>query len=405
MEGERAGMEQTPESVNWLVAETDKLIFQYKQNIRQLIQSERSRLKELIEERSANTVAEACQKVAEQIIEETKNAANEEGARIITTAQQQAESTITEAERQVKEEAKKKTKQEVERLIQRGKEESAKIVRYAKLLAEKESDKVISKSRKDADQLVRDISKSARSEAQQEAARIITEAKQKATKITADAAKGGKREWEQQLAKMVTEVKQKSEREATQLPTEVSLRVEKIIDQAEKEVHAEFGESDRFIAEAREKLGQVTEDANEDTEESLEHRSVPVSLPVAPAGEGTEMAATIVETKPDAAAASMADDMLCKGRIELEIMPPIDFVQIRNLADCLHQPPDIQLVGLYGSWDDKSSEAKNIAVVDVSQPIPLLRLLKEMPPVKSVVQQEKKIGLVLKTEPLPFANS
>jgi len=204
---------------------------------------------------------------------------------------------------------------------------------------------------------------------------------------------------------VVIEASQKSEREATQLLAEVSLRVEKIIDQAMQEVHAEFGDSDRFIAEAREKLGQVTGDADEDTEESLEHRNEPVSLPVATAEEGKEAVDTIIKTETDAAATSTADDKLCGGRIELEIMPPIDFMQIRNLANCLHRPPDIQLVGLYGSWDDKRSEAKNIAVIDVSQPIRLLKLLKEMPPIKSVVEQEKKIGIVLKTETPPPANS
>ena len=200
---------------------------------------------------------------------------------------------------------------------------------------------------------------------------------------------------------MVAEVKHKSEGEATQVLTEVSLRVEKIIDQAKKEAQGKLGDSARFIVEAREKLGQVTEAADEDTEERLGHRSEPEGLTVATVEQGTEVVDTIVEAETDAAATDKANDKLYKGRLELEIIPPVDFVQIRNLANCLHQPPDMLFVGLYGSSDDGGSEAKNIAVVDVSQPIPLLKLLKEISSIERVVEQEENIGLVLKTEPLP----
>jgi len=60
----------------------------------------------------------------------------------------------------------------------------------------------------------------------------------------------------------------------------------------------------------------------------------------------------------------------------------------------MSQIPDMQLVILSGS-----SEGDTRAIVDISRPLPLLKILREMPLVKSVVEQKNNIKVALKTEP------
>ncbi len=84
---------------------------------------------------------------------------------------------------------------------------------------------------------------------------------------------------------------------------------------------------------------------------------------------------------------------LYKGVVELTIMPPVDLGQLENLEKDLRQVENLRLVLVGGSVDEG-----NRIVVSAEEPIPLLRILKEMPAVEQVVRKSGKTQVTLKTK-------
>ena len=84
---------------------------------------------------------------------------------------------------------------------------------------------------------------------------------------------------------------------------------------------------------------------------------------------------------------------LYEGVMELTIVPPIDLGQMENLEKDLRQVENLRLVLVGGSVDEG-----NKIVVSAEKPIPLLRILGEMPAVEQVVRKGDKIQVTLKAE-------
>jgi len=82
-----------------------------------------------------------------------------------------------------------------------------------------------------------------------------------------------------------------------------------------------------------------------------------------------------------------------QGTVELVIMSPVDLAQMRKLEEYLCQVQDLRLVLVGGSVDEGSK-----IVVSAEKPIPLIDVIREMPPVEQVVKKGKKIQITLKTE-------
>ncbi len=84
---------------------------------------------------------------------------------------------------------------------------------------------------------------------------------------------------------------------------------------------------------------------------------------------------------------------LYEGVMELTIVPPIDLGQMENLEKDLRQVENLRLVLVGGSVDEG-----NKIVISAEKPIPLLRILGEMPAVEQVVRKGDKIQVTLKAE-------
>jgi hypothetical protein len=84
---------------------------------------------------------------------------------------------------------------------------------------------------------------------------------------------------------------------------------------------------------------------------------------------------------------------LYKGVVRLTIVPPVDSVQVRKLEEHLSQVPDLQLVLISGSI----AEGTEI-IVSTESPIPLLDILRDMPPVAQVAKKGKTTQITLKAE-------
>ena len=84
---------------------------------------------------------------------------------------------------------------------------------------------------------------------------------------------------------------------------------------------------------------------------------------------------------------------LYKGTVRLSIVPPVDSGQFRKLEEHLSQVPELQLVLIGGSV----AEGTEI-VVSAESPIPLLDILRDMPPVAQVTKKGKTAQITLKAE-------
>lgn len=84
---------------------------------------------------------------------------------------------------------------------------------------------------------------------------------------------------------------------------------------------------------------------------------------------------------------------LYKGTVRLTIVPPVDSGQVRKLEEHLSQVPELRLVLIGGSV----AEGTEI-VVSAESPIPLLDILRDMPPVAQVTKKGKTAQITLEAE-------
>ena len=84
---------------------------------------------------------------------------------------------------------------------------------------------------------------------------------------------------------------------------------------------------------------------------------------------------------------------LYEGMVKLVVVPPIDLGQMEKLEKDLRQVEDLRLVLVGGSVDEGSQ-----IVVSAGKPIPLIDILREMPPVEQVVKKGNEIQITLKAE-------
>ena len=126
--------------------------------------------------------------------------------------------------------------------------------------------------------------------------------------------------------------------------------------------------------------------------------------PATPEGDDKERGETKEQTKMETedanqakkAAAKTARDTsaeLFKGEVKLTVVPPVDLSQVRKLEEHLSQVNDLSLVLIGGS----AVEGTEI-IVSAENPLPLLDILEESPPVAEVTKKGKNIHITLKTE-------
>ena len=82
---------------------------------------------------------------------------------------------------------------------------------------------------------------------------------------------------------------------------------------------------------------------------------------------------------------------LHEGMVELVILSPIDLGQMKKLEEALRQVQDLRLLLIGGSLDEGIK-----IVISAGKPIPLVSILREMPPVEQVVKKGKEIQVSLR---------
>ncbi|MFC2068523.1 hypothetical protein ACFLTP_05905 [Chloroflexota bacterium] len=275
------------------------------------------------------------EKEADQIIRETK-----EKVRKDSEAEQKSVQVVKQKEQTVSD-AKDKAKKEAE-------EESSKIIAKARQKAEEEASKVVAKAKQKAEQIIEEAIAKAKKKAEEETTKIRKQAEQSARKLkeTVEKETGDKAKETEQI---IEEAKGKARREA-----------EWIIKEARKRVPV----SDEEIE------GQAEEEG-------------PVTLV-------TERQPEVSEVNAEAEVA-LSEEVgeFFQGRVKLGITSPMDFTQLTKFQEDLRQIPDLVLVSVGGSATGTE------IIISVEKPISLVQVLKEMSPVKLVVNKGEKLQITL----------
>ena len=79
--------------------------------------------------------------------------------------------------------------------------------------------------------------------------------------------------------------------------------------------------------------------------------------------------------------------------MKLAIASPVDYEQMRKLEEYLRQVENLRLVLIGGSIEEGIK-----IVVSAEKPIPLLNVLREMPPVEQVIKIGKEIQVTLRSK-------
>lgn len=397
-------MAKIQEAFDPRIDETEGIIEEYKQRIAAALEAERNKLKELAEKTSSQIIARASQESdslldtarqqAEQIVIATRNRADQESSKRLAEAQQKAEQIVREAEKRAEEKAKEKTKSEVQRITVKAREEAEKIIATARQAAMTESDRIIANSNEEAAQLLKAVQIQASAEAEKESERITGEARQKAGQITTDVVELGIRQVQQKLDRVVVKAKNQLERGSAQLLAELTQRIEKFIDEFELEMQGELESLVRDVAGVEKDLGQamaIIGDRTAPGPEDMDGQTAGADEPINDAG-ATAAHGDEVEMKVTGDA---TDNKLYQGKLNLEISPPFDLVQLESLRESLFRIRDLQLLSTGGATD--GDMVKLVYTVDLKRPLPLVKILEEMRPVESAIEQKKNIAITLKS--------
>jgi hypothetical protein len=143
---------------------------------------------------------------------------------------------------------------------------------------------------------------------------------------------------------------------------------------------------------AQQRLGKVIEAATKETMET-ELQSEIIPAPNALKKENEYSAAGNVDPETGNVFAKEDDKKDYKGRLEIDIVPPIDFSQLISLEKLLLKVPNLRLIGRGGSDDGRSW-----AEIECSEPLPIVTILKQMSPVKEVATHRNHIIIALKAK-------
>lgn len=384
-------MVKMQETIEPEVDDTEKIIHEYRQEISRAIEKERTKMRELAEEQSNWIITKAneesaaiitqAQQEAKRIILEANEYANKDAGKIIIEAKQEAEQLIESTEKRLKKEGKEESKKEAERIIKEAKDEAAKLVTTARQVGEKTTKLIIAKTTKEAE-------------------RIVSEAKAQ-TEIERD----------QLVANAISEIRSGSRLEAAQILAEASRKAEQIIVQAKSKIWTDLEKLVLLIKEVQQslekvfettegeitKLGPQSEETSESTnleelERSRANNIEPEVRAVTIRNNELELSpASNIEPEASTVPVEKFDEKVYEGRLELNIVRPVDSSQMAVFEKLLLQVPNSRLIGRGGSIGEE-----NWTEIELSEPLPMLSILKRMSPVKEVLAYGNNIVIALK---------
>ena len=167
---------------------------------------------------------------------------------------------------------------------------------------------------------------------------------------------------------------------------------------ARKEAEQEAKERARREAEeAKEKAKREAEEAKEEAQRAKEaekkaRKEAEQEAKERARREAEEAKEKAIEEAEQAAKEKISAE-LYKGMMKLAIMSPVGYDEMRELEEYLRQVQELRLVLVGGSVEEGIK-----IVISAEKPIPLLNVLREMPPIERVVKKGKEIQVTLKVK-------
>ena len=410
------------------VDETEQIFNEYRQGISQAIDKVRAKLLDQAQQEASDIVAKANDEATGIV-----SIAQHKADTVLTQANSRAEQIIKDTEEKINKEARKRTQQEEEKLIREAKSQSERTISAAKQATETIYREILDKAKKEADILTKKLTEDSRREAdglvksaseikntaeievnllkkkaEEEAAHaiynareearrdvesksvaIIEKARQEGEDILKNARNEAIKERDTLVAEFVEDATKLAEFEKIKILSEAKSKAEYIVREIKSRLNSELEKSSLLINGAQERLTDIiTEMSDQITKEQFDvDTSVMVDMPV------EELDADFTKEVQEKMlfARTTDEEKNYEGRLELTILAPIDVKQKKDLEKLLTEVPDLHLIG-----DGGSSDGSNWLELELNQSIPLVSMLKQMPPVKKVASHGNNIIVALK---------
>ena len=417
------------EKPNIEISETDQLIEEYKQKLVLVLQKEKDKVHETAVKETKAILAKAYKESASltekarlesmQVIEKANQQARLESDSLISQARQKADQIIREAEEAIKKAVLQRTQREVEAIFRNTREEAAVLIQQIKEDAEKEAAVLTrsaeeikkqailelmetrQKSWESVEKVRLDTLKDAQEIARKEADEIINRAQ---VQVQTD-----KEGW---IIKAKIEAKQIAEKEAEQIINKANIEAQQIIETARLKAGTRMQESNHIILELQQKLMGImandesmtkplgSQKSSSDFSPVVETKIINVAMVQQSKPETTsdkapfETVAPVINHKqPNNPVISEKTTLNYKGSQRLNINFPAKMEQVYSLANQLVKTGCIRVTSMGGDVDDSLW-----LEIDISEPLPLIKILKELPLVENLTEDNKrKISLSLKS--------
>lgn len=273
-----------------------------------------------------------------------------ESDKILKEAHKQARKILEEAEERTKKEARKKTQAQVDRILSQAQQQAAELVTQAERFVQEERDAAIASTKSRLEQVLTDITEQARRETSVKSAQAINNARERAERMMAEVASAGA--------------------EVNTLATTTIERMQQHIKEIENQLQTESNELSRAIAKTRLKIEQITaavvpQDANVPSSTSTEGQ--------------TSRQRLMLHILGDRSNGKNGTEPLFFGHIEIRPEgTAFNYNNYKNLKKLLGKVPGIKQL------QESASEKEISALFDITEPLPLLELLRQMPLVEQV---------------------
>ncbi len=179
-----------------------------------------------------------------------------------------------------------------------------------------------------------------------------------------------------------------AEFEKIKILSEAKSKAEYVVREIKNRLNSELEKSSLLITGAQQKLADImTEVSDQATKEQFEiDTGEEVELPSA------EVSADFIKEVQEKMffTKTKDEDRDYEGKLELGILAPINAKQKKAFEELLAEVPDLQLLGSGGSSDGSSW-----LEIELNQPLPLVSMLKQMPPVVKVAAHGNNILVAL----------
>jgi hypothetical protein len=290
--------------------------------------------------------------------------ADVEAEETILAAKRRAQQIIDEAEEKSKKEASKRTQSQVEKIIAKSKKDAEEIIALARQATEKESNDIVATAKQETEQLIREITEKCRRDTQTQANRAIDGAREKADKLMTEIIISC-----QGISLMVNEI---------------VTRTRQTIDEFEAKLQTDVNELAKSIADAQQRLQEFNTIAAKEKEEV---GLVPVKAP-----QTVEMLTLAVRILGTQTNGQHDKEPLFSGQVEMKsISPSFDYQYLKNLKRYLVLIPNINSV------QEHASEKESSILFELTEPLPLLQILRNIPMIDTVSNDAGNISIVFKS--------